>query len=132
MGNDYINHEFRSAQKQQDELVAKLREDPYPPDEMAKHKRATALQAIRRKCCECSGGSRKEVRLCVIPDCALFPFRMGENYWKAKRKPIPAAQSGLQRGSEAKNSRQKRGVNPRAASGGTTGTPDPRDDEKAL
>ena len=27
----------------------------------------------------CSGWSQKEVRLCVIPDCPLYPYRSGKN-----------------------------------------------------
>jgi hypothetical protein len=38
----------------------------------------TPVKAIRAKCLECSGGSKKEVRLCRIEDCALFPYRMGK------------------------------------------------------
>ena len=39
----------------------------------------TLLKAIRAKCIECSGGSPKEVQFCVIPECALYLFRMGKN-----------------------------------------------------
>ena len=42
-------------------------------------KRLTPVKAIRTKCLECSGGSPKEVRECVIPDCALYPYRLGTN-----------------------------------------------------
>jgi hypothetical protein len=34
------------------------------------------LKAIRRKCLDCSGNSPTEVELCVIPDCALYPYRI--------------------------------------------------------
>ena len=34
-------------------------------------------KAIRQKCLECSGGSPKEVTLCQITDCPLWPFRIG-------------------------------------------------------
>lgn len=37
----------------------------------------TPVQAIRAKCLDCSAGSRVEVRLCVMPDCPLYLFRMG-------------------------------------------------------
>lgn len=33
--------------------------------------------AIKMKCLECSGNSKKEVRECVIKNCALYPFRKG-------------------------------------------------------
>jgi hypothetical protein len=39
----------------------------------------TPLQAIRKKCLECSGGSPKEAANCIILDCDLYPFRLGMN-----------------------------------------------------
>lgn len=39
----------------------------------------TPLKAIRKKCVDCSGYSVKEVRECVMPDCSLYPYRMGNN-----------------------------------------------------
>ena len=43
------------------------------------------MQAIKAKCLECSCGNREEVKQCVIPDCALYPFRQGKNPFRAKR-----------------------------------------------
>jgi hypothetical protein len=40
-------------------------------------KRITPLRAIRRKCIECSGGNKREARLCGIVECELYPFRLG-------------------------------------------------------
>ena len=34
-------------------------------------------EAIRLKCLDCAGMSRKEVTLCMIFDCPLWPYRMG-------------------------------------------------------
>ena len=34
-------------------------------------------QAIKKKCLDCSGGSPKEVTLCIIIDCPLWPYRLG-------------------------------------------------------
>ena len=42
-------------------------------------KRLTPIKAIRAKCLECSCGNNAEVRECVIPDCPLYPYRMGHN-----------------------------------------------------
>lgn len=42
-------------------------------------KNLTPVKAIRKKCLDCSGDSRKEVRECVVLDCPLYPFRMGKN-----------------------------------------------------
>ena len=36
------------------------------------------LKAMRSKCLDCSGGQPKEVRLCPIPTCTLWPYRMGK------------------------------------------------------
>lgn len=33
------------------------------------------LVAIRAKCLDCSGGSRREVERCKLKDCAIYPFR---------------------------------------------------------
>lgn len=38
----------------------------------------TAIKAIRAKCLDCSGGSSKEVRLCPVTDCPLYPYRFGK------------------------------------------------------
>lgn len=37
----------------------------------------TPIEAIRKKCLDCCCGQRKEVRLCVIKKCPLYPYRMG-------------------------------------------------------
>lgn len=47
------------------------------------------LKAIRLKCVDCSGGSRSEVALCVIPDCPLYPYRMGRNPFRQARVLTP-------------------------------------------
>ena len=38
----------------------------------------TPIKSIREKCIDCSGGQLKEVRLCPVTDCALYPYRMGK------------------------------------------------------
>ena len=42
-------------------------------------KSITPIKAIRAHCLECSGGQPKEVRLCLIPECPLYFYRMGKN-----------------------------------------------------
>ncbi len=37
----------------------------------------TPLKAIRAKCLDCSNGQTKEVKMCPIKDCPLYPYRMG-------------------------------------------------------
>ncbi len=39
----------------------------------------TPVKAIKKNCLDCSGGSKKEIRVCVITECPLYPFRMGKN-----------------------------------------------------
>lgn len=44
----------------------------------------TPLRSIRAKCIDCSAGSMKEVRECVMLDCPLYPYRLGKS---PNRKP---------------------------------------------
>ena len=44
-----------------------------------KKEKLTPLKAIRIKCLECQAGSRKAIKNCETPDCALFSFREGRN-----------------------------------------------------
>jgi hypothetical protein len=37
------------------------------------------IKSIRKHCIDCSGGSLKEVRLCPVKKCPLYPYRMGKN-----------------------------------------------------
>jgi len=45
----------------------------------------TPIKAIRQYCLSCSNGSPKEVRFCVIPECPLYPYRLGKNPNRKKR-----------------------------------------------
>ena len=45
----------------------------------AAEKKPTAIRAIRKKCLDCSCGSRDEVKRCELVECPLYPFRMGKN-----------------------------------------------------
>lgn len=40
--------------------------------------RLTRAKAIKAKCLDCSGGDRKEVKLCPIKDCPLWIYRLGQ------------------------------------------------------
>jgi len=42
-------------------------------------KRQSPLKAIRSKCLDCVCGKAREVELCPISDCSLYPFRLGNN-----------------------------------------------------
>lgn len=38
----------------------------------------TPIKAIRAKCIDCCCGMTKEVKLCPITTCPLYPYRMGK------------------------------------------------------
>lgn len=40
-------------------------------------RKKTPLTAIKQKCLECSGGDKQEVQHCELPECPLFPYRLG-------------------------------------------------------
>lgn len=44
------------------------------------------VKAIREFCIDCNGGSSSEVKLCTAKNCALYPFRLGKNPYRAKRE----------------------------------------------
>ncbi len=52
----------------------------------------TPLRAIRKKCLDCSAGSRIEVRQCSVLDCPLYLYRMGSN---PKRKGVGGGKKNL-------------------------------------
>lgn len=45
--------------------------------------RMSLQKALRLRCLDCCAGSATEVRLCVSVTCPSWPFRMGENPWRA-------------------------------------------------
>lgn len=49
------------------------------------------LRAIREKCLDCSCQQPMEVKECTVKACALHPFRMGKNPYRAKRVMSPEA-----------------------------------------
>jgi hypothetical protein len=50
----------------------------------AGHRPISPMQAIRRKCIDCSGGQVSEVRSCEAVGCALWPFRAGRHPFTKK------------------------------------------------
>ena len=48
-------------------------------DEHGEIKLYTPVKAIRRKCLDCCCGSSKEVGLCTVVTCSLYPYRFGKN-----------------------------------------------------
>ena len=43
------------------------------------------MRAIREKCLDCTCQQPVEVKECTVRACALYPFRMGVNPYRAKR-----------------------------------------------
>ena len=41
-------------------------------------KHLTPMKAIRAKCLDCSCYQPKEVRLCPVTSCAIWPYRLGK------------------------------------------------------
>ncbi len=54
------------------------------------YEKLTPIQAIRRKCLECSNGQYKEIRDCLIETCPLYEFRTGNTH------PVRAEGTGEQ------------------------------------
>jgi hypothetical protein len=79
-----------------------LRQIPFPVDEgelIGKHPREVPseilalyhsernpLKAIRERCLDCCCGQPMEVRKCTAVSCPSWPFRMGVNPFRQKRK----------------------------------------------
>jgi hypothetical protein len=76
---------FRFGHKPTDEIIAEQGDTQLLPVEWRMTAaqfhagRHSALKAIRRKCHDCSGASKSEVRNCAVKDCALHSFRQGKN-----------------------------------------------------
>ena len=47
-------------------------------DEQMADKILTPLKAIRAKCMDCCCGQAKEIKLCNLKNCPLYPYRMGK------------------------------------------------------
>jgi hypothetical protein len=47
----------------------------------------TPLKSIRRKCLDCCCGSSKEVDLCPVATCSLYPYRSGKSPRRKGTRP---------------------------------------------
>lgn len=50
------------------------------------HKKRPILKAIRAKCLDCGVSQPREVRLCQMVDCPLWPYRMGTDPFRKGRE----------------------------------------------
>jgi hypothetical protein len=82
------------------------------------HQPEVMSRAIRHKCLDCSGGSPAEVRDCLVRNCALFPFRMGKNPWRAPLSDA-AREKRRQHLAGLKNARENTGETVSGVSRGT-------------
>ena len=46
----------------------------------------TPIKSIRAKCLDCSCGSAKEVELCPVANCPLYPYRFGKRVNGSKKE----------------------------------------------
>jgi hypothetical protein len=77
------------------------------------------LEAVRRRCLDCSGGSPAEVRSCNFENCDLWPFRLGKN------------PNRLGKGYFAQKYRLQESLQPHAPSGASGAHPEIRAPETA-
>lgn len=56
------------------------------------------MQAIRRKCLDCSGGQIVEVKLCEAVGCSLWPFRAGRHPYTKSRVLEANSEEGISGG----------------------------------
>jgi hypothetical protein len=59
----------------------------------------TPLKAMRRKCLDCCCHSSKEVELCSVKDCALYPYRLGKHPTRKGSLPKGEIPAGFRKGS---------------------------------
>lgn len=45
----------------------------------------SVLRSVRLKCLDCSCGSPKEVEICPVTNCALYPYRFGKSLTRKGR-----------------------------------------------
>ena len=57
----------------------------------------TPLKAMRKKCLDCCCGSSREVELCQVADCALYPYRLGKHPTRKSGSPKGIIPPGLQK-----------------------------------
>jgi hypothetical protein len=55
----------------------------------------TPIKSIRLKCLDCVCGSPKEVELCVIRDCSLYPYRFGKRPGTARKGSFIKSDEGI-------------------------------------
>lgn len=68
------------------------------------------VKAIRKFCLECCLESAAEVKACPCQGCALYPFRLGKNPYRAKRQMTDEQKEAAKiRLAEARNRNKEKG-----------------------
>jgi hypothetical protein len=62
----------------------------------------TPMKAIRHRCLDCCAGSAREVGLCPVHTCSLYPYRFGKRPGTVKREATPAQIERLKKAREAR------------------------------
>jgi len=57
----------------------------------------TPLKSIRQKCLDCCCGSSKEVAMCPVKTCSLYPYRFGKSPRRKGTRPKGEIPPGLQK-----------------------------------
>ena len=69
-------------------------------------RQTSPVKAIRKHCLECAGSS-KEVTLCPIQECPLYPFRYGKNPFHSRTWTEEQRQAVAERFAKAQRRRQE-------------------------
>ena len=87
---------MRHLEKVEDELIGRDPKSMSNDDLLALgHKPMSPIKALRLRCLDCCGFQQSEVRKCVAVTCPAWPFRMGKNPWRAKRRVTEAQRATL-------------------------------------
>ena len=91
----------------------------------APRRRLSPVKAIRLKCLDCSYGSPKEVALCPLTFCPVYPFRMGTNP-NRRRRPLSederrACAERLRIARAVRGTQSREQTRPGGEGGGSTG-----------
>jgi hypothetical protein len=82
----------------------------------AGHKAMSPMQAIRRKCLDCSGGQIVEVRLCETVTCSLWAFRAGRHPYTKTRVLEAISEASTANGTPVGESASSSPIGPQEAS----------------
>ena len=64
------------------------------------------IKEIKEKCIDCCCGQKKEVEICGVPECALYPFRFGKNPFTNKTVNLTEEQK-IERANRLREMRSK-------------------------